>query len=530
MALWSPDGRTQISGFPGGAPKRNSYGQAQPIQPQPQGTPYGSPAARPSDPRTGDPSLPPPTTGGPLPPARQSQDFSVYRPQQAPAAQPAYGNPFAQYNPQQMGNFVQQQMGLPSFQFTATDAFGRTFDNPAALTAQQGAMAQALNAQRAQQIQSGQRAPLNPQAAYQQAQQMIEGGWTNPFAMPDSQQMGTMGGPATDPRWSHNGGQWQSGQAQPIQPPSQGTPWGGMPEYGLPQPAQSPPRQPATSAQPQADEPRARDQAKYDELMQQIRLAGGGSTRLQDIRKADLERRLGIGQPASGAGAAQPVQPPSRGTPSGQADPLPSEEEWRRWLGGSWVSKESQDDFRRRGEAAGYVYDPLRTSPRPSQAQPVPPPSQGNPYGQPAGGAPPFDPDYARWRGQQVQTMEYRGPEGEAARERAMRQRYERERGGDRPPSQYPVAWVPRRDGLGRDPVGMPVLKAPEVWTNPSDPDWLKNELRSKPDTRPVVWDERNNRYIKNPTFVGAPGYEAFLPQRPAPPQRYEPGFAYTRR
>lgn len=209
MSLWTKDGR-QVSGFPQ-APKRQTpptFGQAQPIQPPP--TPYGQPQQQPARPATT--------------PAPRAQDFSVYRPQQA------QGNPFAQYNPQQMGNFVQQMSGLPSFQFSATDSFGNTYDNPAALTAQQGAMAQALNAQRGQQIQSGNIGQLNPMAAYQQAQNMVQGGWTNPFAQPNSQQIGTMGGPPSDPRWSHNGGQWQSGQAQPIQPPSQGTRYGTPPD------------------------------------------------------------------------------------------------------------------------------------------------------------------------------------------------------------------------------------------------------------------------------------------------------------
>lgn len=383
----------------GPAPQRSTFGpdagQAQPVPPQSQGTPYGSPAVRPGDPRTGNPSLPPPTTGGPLPPAGQSQDFSAYRPQQTPAAQPAYGNPFAQYNPQQMGNFVQQQMGLPSFQFTATDAFGKTFDNPAALTAQQGAMAQALNAQRAQQIQSGQRAPLNPQAAYQQAQQMIQDGWTNPFAMPDSQQMGTMGGPATDPRWSHNGGQWQSGQAQPVQPPSQGTPYGqgqgGYPPLVAPDRNidwRMPPRPELPF--PAAGGPIPYDQAQGDgqpliapdrnidwrnpRLSPQA--AGGpfpaipqGGARTMDFRDRDgdgvddRDAQPLMDRSISASGSARPAAPPSPVAPYSQP------------AGGGGA--------RNRSIMSSHTKLPQTAAPerRAGAAQPVPPPSQGTRYG-----------------------------------------------------------------------------------------------------------------------------------------------------
>lgn len=200
-----------------------SGGQAQPIQPQSQGTPYGQQPDRRA-----------------LSAAPRAQDFAAYQPrptQQAPA------NPFAQYNPQQIGNFVQQQMGLPSFQFRATDSFGNTYDNPAALTAQQGAMAQAMNAQRAQQIQSGNFGRLDPMAAYQQAQNMVQGGWTNPFAAQPVQPLG-QGTPSQSPptHAMYVAGAdlttlpytdtlqpnplYRGGQAQPVPPPSQGVSYG----------------------------------------------------------------------------------------------------------------------------------------------------------------------------------------------------------------------------------------------------------------------------------------------------------------
>jgi hypothetical protein len=76
---------------------------------------------------------------------------------------------------------------LPAFQFRARDFAGNQFNNPAAFTAQQGAMAQALNQQRGQQIndmftQGRPLSSLNPMLAYGQGQQMIKDGWQNPFA------------------------------------------------------------------------------------------------------------------------------------------------------------------------------------------------------------------------------------------------------------------------------------------------------------------------------------------------------------
>ena len=65
---------------------------------------------------------------------------------------------------------------------------GNQFSDTGALTAQQGAMAQALNQQRAQGIGQGQFGPLNPQMAYQQGAEMVQGGWQNPFAPPGAQQ------------------------------------------------------------------------------------------------------------------------------------------------------------------------------------------------------------------------------------------------------------------------------------------------------------------------------------------------------
>jgi hypothetical protein len=136
---------------------------------------------------------------------QQSGGYSAYRPGNAQSRQqPSFGTA---YNPQAGGQFSQPGQGgtqqgyrgtaqpqqPPPFQFSATDFMGNQFNNPGALAAQQGAMAQALNQQRSQQIgnmftQGTPMGSLNPAAAYGQGQEMIRGGFQNPFAtaMPSS--------------------------------------------------------------------------------------------------------------------------------------------------------------------------------------------------------------------------------------------------------------------------------------------------------------------------------------------------------
>lgn len=119
-------------------------------------------------------------------PQQQTGGFGAYVPQPGYAPQQSYTPPMSYGG--QMGWFGQ---GVPSFQFQATDFMGNTYDNPGAFTAQQGAMAQALNQQRAGQVESQNFGALNPFAAYQQGQQMMQGGFTNPFAQGVSQQQMT---------------------------------------------------------------------------------------------------------------------------------------------------------------------------------------------------------------------------------------------------------------------------------------------------------------------------------------------------
>jgi hypothetical protein len=56
-------------------------------------------------------------------------------------------------------------------------------------------------------------------------------------------------------------------------------------------------------------------------------------------------------------GAAPSEEVPGMGDRS-QPDPLPSEDEWRVSVGGSWVSPESRSEFFQRGVKAGYTYGP----------------------------------------------------------------------------------------------------------------------------------------------------------------------------
>lgn len=125
-------------------------------------------------------------------------DFAAYAPQQAPT--------------QQATPAPQPQFGQPSFQFRASDSFGNTYSSPADLTAQQGAMAQAINEQRARQIASGRFGPIDPQAAYASGRNMVQQGWQNQFsqgAMP------ALAAQAFPPQYSQ---QPQAGRSPRFQP------------------------------------------------------------------------------------------------------------------------------------------------------------------------------------------------------------------------------------------------------------------------------------------------------------------------
>lgn len=120
-----------------------------------------------------------------MPPQAQAApagNFSAYRPGQAQSQQSPYAqsSPYGQNQGFQM--YGQAAVPLPTFQFRGTDFMGNQYDNPGSFTAQQGATANALNAQRAQQINTQQPGRLDPFAAYQQGQRDIQGGFVNPFA------------------------------------------------------------------------------------------------------------------------------------------------------------------------------------------------------------------------------------------------------------------------------------------------------------------------------------------------------------
>jgi len=337
-------------------------GQAQPIQ-QSYGTPYGN----------------------------QSQSGQASKPLQMPA--PAKQSPFSQYNPQQMGNFAQQNMGLPSFQFSATDSFGNAYNNPAALTAQQGAMAQALNAQRSQQIQAGSFGPLNPMAANQQAQGMVQGGWANPFAQPQTNYY-PGGAPQVAqpaPRSQNSNAiralidrleadreleffqqSLREGAAGPLPPPPPATPAPARPiaEAG-PQPNAQPrptsPQQPGLSYKDWLKAGAPKDPSGERVAWGQVTVPGvdAEGNQVQFGDGGALRVRPGV---------AQPIPPPSQGTPSyyrGKPLPLPPD-----GVDFGFVFRSSVDP-----DEPHQMGQPLQRVP--GMAQPIPPPSQGTPYGQP---------------------------------------------------------------------------------------------------------------------------------------------------
>jgi len=160
---------------------------------------YGSDGPQGNGNNTAQPGQPPTITPKP------AGDFSAYRPGQAQSQQSPYASatPYGQNQGFQM--YGQAAVPLPTFQFRGTDFAGNQYDNPAAFTAQQGATANALNAQRAQQINNQQLGRLDPFAAYQQGQRDIQGGFVNPFAQAPSPSPGIQ---FTPPPVNQGGGQF----------------------------------------------------------------------------------------------------------------------------------------------------------------------------------------------------------------------------------------------------------------------------------------------------------------------------------
>jgi hypothetical protein len=358
-------------------------GQAQPKQQQSQGTSY--------NPQGNAPNMS--AYGG-------QQPLSEWRTQPSPGT--GYANDgHAQFLGGQQG-MGQQQGGfsgfpqVPAFQFRGTDFMGNQFNDPTAMTNQQGAMAQALNQQRMGQIgnlftQGTPMSSLDPMAAYRQGQQMIQDGFQNPFAQPQMYQQpgGFNADPAATTRYTMGMGQQPGGQQQPQGGQFQDLfqQFGFAPPPGFmdaliqrlggqqgPQPGFG---QPGMGAQPGGG---GRPQSRYQEWV--------------DAGKPGTEGK-GFG--------AVPGQSLIDGTHFGYAGEASIYDDWLRSQqpGGQQPGMDSQwtarnggfDSFGMRvpyledsaGRRAPYV------PPQPGRAQPTPPPSQGTPYdpGWRAGPTPP---------------------------------------------------------------------------------------------------------------------------------------------
>jgi hypothetical protein len=291
---------------------------------------------------------PPPASGGQQQPnasagqsptlTQQGGDYSAYRPQQGgysaynpgqaqPTQQPSFGTA---YNPQQSSPYPYGgQTQAPPFQFRATDFMGNQFNNPGEFTSQQGAMLQALNQQRSQQIgnmftQGTPMGSLDPFAAYGQGQQMLQDGFQNPFAPP---------GMGQQPMGQQPGGQFQDLFQQ----------FGFAPPPGF-----------------------------MDALIQRLGGQQGGQP-------------PGQSPPPSIAGMHKHGDPASYkefllGSPPGQAQPgfttMAMGEE-----GSPQRPGQAQPDF---GVATTMAMGEEGSPQRPGQAQPVQQPSQGTPYNPPA--------------------------------------------------------------------------------------------------------------------------------------------------
>lgn len=80
-------------------------------------------------------------------------------------------------------------------------------------------------------------------------------------------------------------------------------------------------------------------------------------------------------------GSAANIPPPSLGEqsytpPQASSKPFASETQWRKMLGGDWVTQKAHDDFYSQGVARGYQYQPSLLG----AAQPKPSQSLGTPY------------------------------------------------------------------------------------------------------------------------------------------------------
>jgi hypothetical protein len=228
-----------------GSPKSFRPGQAQPIQPQSQGSPYGQQGYTPSTPGTGgnqswpgvsqnpwqnNPSNPPPPgtqwqrvnegsrSAGWMPVSTQGAQGG----QQPPFTQ-TMQTPFGQMNPNQ---YYQQR---DAFIQTANDQMGQYMANGGVYQGQ-GAPPPTW----------GQQPQFNPMQMWGQAGDMVQQGWQNPYAQqPYGQQYGGGG------HLGHfgNANEWQPPAAPQQQPSPMATylqSMGGALNSGMPTPAEGP--------------------------------------------------------------------------------------------------------------------------------------------------------------------------------------------------------------------------------------------------------------------------------------------------
>jgi hypothetical protein len=368
--------------------------------------------------------------------------------------------------PQNMG---QQQQGgfsgfpqMPAFEFRGTDFMGNQFNNPTAMTNQQGAMTQALNQQRAGQIgnlftQGTPMSALDPMAAYQQGQQMLQGGFQNPFAEPViSPQPGQQPSMGQQP-----GGQFQDlFQQFGFAPPPGfmdaliqrlGGQQGPQPGFGQPGMGQQPgqgflgrptgPAQPGGQWRPGDDVPiwGAPGGSHADAVRdrQDPNKVHGGITLQESDRRRDVNRALELSEKMNVGVAESEVKDfldfyrenhfriarqydPTHGDPRGGPFIPPTPEQTARArqmdqqihqnLANLWNQQQGRQPLNRSpqppGQQPGFGQPPMG---QPGRAQPTPPPSQGTPYR--PGFQPPQSPydDYQRQQRDQRAETERQG-------------------------------------------------------------------------------------------------------------------------
>lgn len=315
------------------------------------------------------------------------------------------------------------------------------------------------------------------------------------------------------------------GRAQPVLPPSRGTPYGQQPPMGqkaIPMPAYSQSAPPANGnlayAPPSMRPPPFTQSTSFMGMpMDPSQYYGQRDAFINNINQARAPFALdpSSGRPSLDFGAmwgqagdmvqggwtnpfaAQPSQSPSQGAPSGAFGNIGTTLETHGWIGPNTF--------------------PGGTHPLDGDALPPPPRRQilrahedplnptGPNYGQPAAWSPRV-PGYGSPPDQRAPRpmKDHMDRDGDMVDDRYQDGPGMPMYGRDQPPSPAapPGRPNPRNDALGGTSGAVAngrYLLAPEVWTNPSDPVWLQRELRSKPDTRPMVYDERNRRYIPNP-------------------------------